>query len=94
MVDDKVQLVIKDHRCEFKPFPRRSHAEGTYSFTAALPTRKVTVDFNKQKGPEASGFCSSRQETHDFTHHHRNLDEGGGAKEYQLEIFWAKRLTE
>jgi hypothetical protein len=89
-VDDKVQLVIKDQSLRVQTVSGRSHPEGTYSFTAALPTRKVTVDVNKQKGRGSVRVLQQPSRDNDFTTVIEIYDEGGGAKEYQLEIFWQR----
>ena len=89
-VDDKVQLVIQNQSMRVQTVSGRSYPDGTSSFTAALPTRKVAVGVNKQKGRGSVRVLQQPSRENDFTTVIEIYDEGSGAKEYQLEIFWQK----
>ena len=89
-VDDKVQLVIQNQSMRVQTVSGRGYPDGTYSFTAALPNRKVTVGVNKQKGRGSIRVLQQPSRENDFTTVIEIYDEGSGAKEYQLEIFWQK----
>ncbi|MGI8885179.1 MAG: hypothetical protein ACR2IA_13145, partial [Pyrinomonadaceae bacterium] len=89
-VDDKVQLVIHNQSMRVQTVSGRSYPDGTSSFTAALPTRKVAVGVNKQKGRGSVRVLQQPSRENDFTTVIEIYDEGSGAKEYQLEIFWQK----
>lgn len=90
MVDDKVQLVIQNQSVRVQTVSGRSHPDGTYNFTAPLPTRKVTVGVNKQRGRGSVRVLQQPSRENDFTSVIEIYDEGSGAKEYQLEIFWQR----
>ncbi|MDQ3132525.1 MAG: hypothetical protein M3Q99_17400 [Acidobacteriota bacterium] len=89
-VDDKVQLVIQNQTMRVQTVSGKSYPDGTSSFTAALPTRKVAVGVNKQKGRGNVRVLQQPSRENDFTSVIEIYDEGSGAKEYQLEIFWQK----
>ena len=89
-VDDKVQLVIQNQSMRVQTVSGRSYPDGTSSFTAALPSRKVSVGVNKQKGRGSVRVLQQPSRENDFTTVVEIYDEGSGAKEYQLEIFWQK----
>jgi len=89
-VDDKAQLVIQNQSLRVQTVSGRSYPDGTYSFTAALPSRKVSVGVNKQKGRGSVRVLQQPSRENDFTTVIEIYDEGSGAKEYQLEIFWQK----
>lgn len=89
-VDDKVQLVIKDRTMRVETVSGRPYPDGTSSFTAALPDRRVVVDVNRQKGRGTTRVLQQPSRDNDFTAVIEIYDDGGGAKEYQLEIFWRR----
>ena len=90
MVDDRVQLVIRDRSMRVETVSGRAYPDGTSSFTAALPDRKVSVDVNKQKGRGTVRVLQQPARDNDFTAVIEIYDDGGGAKEYQLEISWSR----
>ncbi|HEY0658078.1 MAG TPA: hypothetical protein VGD05_06375, partial [Pyrinomonadaceae bacterium] len=90
MVDDKVRLVIQNQSVRVQTVSGRSHPDGIYNFTAALPSRKVSVGVNKQRGRGSVRVLQQPSRENDFTSVIEIYDEGSGAKEYQLEIFWQR----
>ncbi|HEX8287574.1 MAG TPA: hypothetical protein VF556_06260 [Pyrinomonadaceae bacterium] len=89
-VDDRVQLVIRDQNLRVQTISGRSYPDGNYNFTAALPSRRVSVDVNKQKGRGNVRVIQQPSRDNDFTTVVEITDEGNGAKEYELEIFWRR----
>lgn len=87
-VDDKIQLVIRGGQIDTRVLSGTPYPEGTYSFTAALPGRNVTVDVNKTKGRGNARVIQQPSKSNDFTTIVEISDSDGGAKEYQLDIFW------
>jgi hypothetical protein len=87
-VDDKIQLVIRGSQVETRVIGGQSYPEGTYSFTAALPTRNVSVEVNKTKGRGSARVIQQPSKSNDFTTIVEVSDSDGGAKEYQLDIYW------
>lgn len=88
MVDDKVQLVIRGGNVEHRTLSGRQSADGTFSFTSSLPERKVDVGVDKKKGRGSARVIQQPAKANDFTTVIEIADTDGGAKEYQLEIYW------
>ena len=89
MVDDRVHLVIKADKIEHKTVSGQAKSDGVYSFTAPLPQQTVIVTVNKQKGRSKQvKVIQQPSQENDFTAIVEIYDDGGGAKEYQLEISW------
>jgi hypothetical protein len=89
MVDDRVQLVIRDRQIETRVIGGRPYPDGTFSFTAALPTtRSALVEVNKTKGRGAVRVVQQPSKANDFTTVVEIYDNEGGAREYQLDIYW------
>lgn len=89
MVDDRLQLVIKGDKLEHKTISGQTNPDGVYSFTSPLPEQAVIVSVNKQKGRSKQvKVIQQPAEDNGFTAIIEIYDNGGGAKEYQLEISW------
>jgi hypothetical protein len=89
MIDHHVQLHIRGNTLTTKVLSGKESPEGIYSFTAPLPDRAVVVDLIKKKGRSKHvRVVQQPSEENDFTAIVEIFDSGGGAKEYQLEIFW------
>ena len=88
-VDNKVHLTIKDTTLEQKSVEGAETPTGTFSFTAPLPDRAVTVQVNRKEG-RSKKVKVIQQPTadNDFTAIVEIHDDGGGARDYVLEIFW------
>lgn len=89
MVDNKVHLVIRGITLEQRTVEGQNTEPGTFSFTSPLPDQAVTVGVIKIEGksnkitvvqqPNAENLFTAIVEVH---------DDGGGARDYILEIFW------
>lgn len=88
VVDNRVQIIINSRRIETKTVAGRTYPEGTYTFTSPLPRKGVTVDFDKKEGRGNVRVIQQPTRRNDFTAIIEITDNDGGAKEYQLEIFW------
>lgn len=88
VVDDKIQLVIRDRQIETRTLAGRAYPDGTYSFTSSLPTRNVSVDVSKTKGRGSVRIVQQPSKSNDYTTIVEISDSDGGAKEYQLDIYW------
>lgn len=88
MVDAKIRLVIKGDKIETKTVEGREYPDGVYSFTSPLPASPVKVSITKTDGRGFVGVTQQPTEDNDFTSIVEITDPKGGAKEYQLEIFW------
>lgn len=87
-IDDKVQLVIKSDTIQEQTISGQTNPDGVFSFTASLPDSPVTVGVNKKKGRGKVSVIQQPSSTNDFTAIVEIYDDGGGAREYQLDIFW------
>ncbi len=87
-VDDRLHLVIQGSKLEHRTIAGKPLPEGVHSFTAALPREAVTVETLKKKGRGEVHVIQQPSDQNDFTAIVEIYDSGGGAKEYQLEIFW------
>jgi len=87
-VDSKVQLSIKNDKLESKTLAGKEYPDGVYSFTSPLPDSPVSVGINKTDGRGKAAVVQQPTEDNNFTAIVEVTDEKGGAKEYQLEIFW------
>ena len=89
MVDDKLQLVIRGATIEHKTVSGKSQPDGVFSFTVPLPQQAVTVSVPRFEG-RSKKISVIQQPTADnqFTAIVEITDEGGGARDYFLEIAW------
>lgn len=87
-VDDKVQLVIKSDTIQEQTISGQTNPDGVFSFTTSLPDSPVTVGVNKKKGRGKVNVVQQPSAANDFTAIVEIYDDGGGAREYQLDIFW------
>ena len=88
-VDNKVHLMIKGDTLEQKTVEGAEKPTGTFSFTAPLPEQAVTVQVLRKEG-RSKKIKVIQQPTadNDFTAIVEIHDDGGGARDYVLEIFW------
>ncbi len=87
-VDKEVRLVIRDRNIETRLISGNPYSDGNFSFTSPLPTRNVSVEVNKKKGRGNVRVLQQPRRNNDYTAIIQIFDEGGGAREYELEIFW------
>ena len=87
-VDDEVQLVIRGNSVEVKTISGQTYGNATYNFTSPLPNRRVNVEVNKKKGRGKVRILQQPSRENDFTTVIQILDKDGGAKDYELEIYW------
>jgi hypothetical protein len=88
MVDDRVQLSISGTTLEMETLSGNPYPEGVYSFTAELPEEPVVVRVNKRSGRGSVNVIQQPAELNGYTAIVEIHDPRGGAREYQLEIFW------
>jgi hypothetical protein len=85
MVDNRVELVVRrtvEDDCRDGDVGRRR------SFTTPLPTIAVAVDVNKLGGRGSVRVLQQPARANDFTAVIEIYDNGSGAQEYRLDIFW------
>jgi len=88
MIDDKVQLVLRSDTIEEHTLSGQSNPDGVFSFTSPLPETQVNINVNKKRGRGKVRVIQQPSAGNDFTAIIEIYDDGGGAREYQLEIFW------
>ncbi|HQU82631.1 MAG TPA: hypothetical protein PKY59_05890 [Pyrinomonadaceae bacterium] len=89
-VDDRVQLVLQDRNLRVDTVSGRPYTDNNHSFTASLG-RDVIVEVTKQKGRGDVRVVQQPSKQNDYVAIIEIADTDGGAKEYQLEIFWRRR---
>ena len=89
-VDDEVNLVIRRGAVEAKTISGRSYSDAIFTFTSPLPDRKVEVGVDKKKGRGQVKVLQMPSRENDFTAVIQIRDKDGGAKEYDLDIFWTR----
>jgi hypothetical protein len=88
-VDNKVHLTIKGDTLEQKTVEGTESPVGTFSFTASLPEQAVTVQVSRKEGRSKKiKVIQQPAADNDFTAIVEIHDDGGGARDYILEIFW------
>lgn len=87
-VDKEVHLVLQNRRLETRTISGTAYENVNFSFTASMPTRNVTVEAIKKSGRGQVRIVEQPNRDNDYTAVIQILDEGGGAREYQLEIVW------
>ncbi len=88
-VDKKVHLTIKGDTLEQKAVEGADKEPGKFSFTTPLPAQAVNVQVLRKEG-RSKKIKVIQQPTaeNDFTAIVEVHDDGGGARDYILEIFW------
>lgn len=87
-VDDRVHLVIRGANIETRTISGQTYFDGVFNFTSPLPARQVSVDVSKTRGRGSVRVIQQPSRFNDFTAIVEIYDREGGAREYQLEIFW------
>ena len=88
-VDGKVHLVIRGNSLEQRTIDGGENQPGKFSFTSPLPETVVDVRVARKEG-RSKKIKVIQQPTadNDFTAIVEIDDDGGGARDYILEIFW------
>ena len=87
-VDDTVRIEIQGKSLVAETISGRSYGSGTFSFTSSLPNRGVSVGVDKKKGRGNVEVIQQPNRSNNFTTIIEIKDGDGGAREYQLEIYW------
>ncbi|MBK8148642.1 MAG: hypothetical protein IPK58_10660 [Acidobacteria bacterium] len=66
----------------------RTTLDGTSSFTSPLLSRQVSVGVTRTRGRGPVKVIQQPTKANDYTAIVEVYDDGGGAKDYQLDIFW------
>lgn len=87
-VDDEIQLIIRGNSVEVKTISGTAYRNGSYNFTSSLPNRNVEVEVDKKKGRGKAEVIQQPSRANDFTTVVRITDKDGGAKDYDVDIYW------
>ena len=88
-VDNKIHLVIRGDQIEQKTVEGTENPVGAFSFTAPLPEQAVTVQVSRKEGRSKKvKVIQQPASENDFTAIVEIHDDGGGSRDYVLEIFW------
>lgn len=87
-VDKEVHLVLQRRNIETRTISGGSYNNSTFSFTSSLPTRNVTVEVIKKSGRGEVRVLEQPTRDNGYTAVVQIVDDGSGAREYQLEIIW------
>lgn len=88
MVDDEVNLVIRDDSIEVRTIGGSEYNNGTYNFTSPLPRRRMTVSVNKLNGRGDVVVLQQPSRDNNFTAVIQIRDSKGGARDYDIEVRW------
>jgi hypothetical protein len=87
-VDDVVRLTIRNNSLELKTISGTPYSNNNYNFTSPLPNRRVDVEIDKKKGRGTVRVMQQPRRENNFTTVIEIRDTSGGAKDYELEIYW------
>jgi hypothetical protein len=87
-VDKEVQLILRNRNLETRTISGAAYDNVNFSFTASIPTRNVSIDVLKKRGRGEVRVLQQPSRDNDYTAVVQILDEGSGAREYELEISW------
>lgn len=89
-VDNEVHLKIRNNTLDVSIFAGQDYGKGTYNFVSSLPNRNVNLFVNKRKGRGSVTIIQQPDRFNDYTAVIKILDEDGGAKDYDVEIYWTR----
>ncbi len=87
-VDSIVRIEIQGKNLGVNTISGSTYGSGTFSFTSPLPNRNASVGVDKKKGRGDVRIIQQPNRSNNFTAIIEIEDGGGGAREYQLEIYW------
>jgi hypothetical protein len=89
-VDDEVNLIIRGNSIEVKTLSGTQYPDGTYDFTSSLPNSQVEVSIDKKKGRGSAKLIQKPSRENNFTAVIQIRDKDGGARDYDLDIYWTR----
>lgn len=89
MVDNVVRISIQGKSLYTQTISGRSYGDGNFSFTAPLPPDKDSqIGVDKKSGRGNVAIIQQPNRSNNYTAIIEIRDTDGGAKEYNLEIYW------
>jgi hypothetical protein len=90
-VDKEVHLKIRNNTLETKTFDGIDYGAGTFNFVSSMPSNnRINLFVTKKKGRGSVTIIQQPDRLNDFTAIIKILDEDGGAKDYDVEIYWTR----
>jgi anion-transporting ArsA/GET3 family ATPase len=89
-IDDEVHLIIRGNTVQAKTISGTQYNDVIFNFSSPLPEENVQVSINKKDGRGTAKVIQQPTADNDFTAIIQILDKNGGAREYELEIYWTK----
>lgn len=89
-VDNEVTLKIRNNSLELSVLAGQDYGAGSYDFSSALPNRNVNLYVNKKKGRGKVTIIQQPDRFNDYTAVIKILDDDGGARDYDVEIYWTR----
>jgi hypothetical protein len=89
-VDKEVHLRISNNNLDVNIFDGQNYGNGNYNFTSAMPNNNVNVYVNKKKGRGSVTVIQQPDRRNNYTAIIKILDDDGGAKEYDVEVYWTR----
>jgi hypothetical protein len=89
-VDDDVYLIFQKSKVQIKTNAGMEYLDQIYELTSPLPLQEVKVSVKKKEGRGKAEVIQQPTAGNNFTTIIQVLDKNGGAKEYELEIYWTK----
>jgi len=87
-VDKEVHLVLQRRNIETRTISGGTYNNTNFSFTSSLPSRNVTVEVIKKAGRGEVRVLEQPNRDNNYSAVVQIVDDGSGAREYQLEIVW------
>lgn len=88
VVDDVIQISIRGNNVETRTVSGRDVLSESFNFTSPLPNRRVDVEVDKKKGRGTVRVMQQPRRENNFTTVIEIRDTSGGARDYELEIYW------
>lgn len=88
IVDDVVQIKIRGNTVETRAVSGRDVLSESFDFTSPLPNRRVDVEADRKKGRGTVRVMQQPRRENNFTTVIEIRDTSGGARDYELEIYW------
>ncbi len=90
-VDNEVHLRIRNNSLEASIFAGQDYGAGSYNFVSSMPSNnKINLYVNKKKGRGKVSIIQQPDRFNDYTAIIKVLDDDGGAKDYEVEIYWTR----
>ena len=90
-VDNEVHLRIRNNTLSVSVFAGQDYGAGSYNFISSMPTNnKINLYVNKKKGRGKVTIIQQPDRFNDYTAVIKILDDDGGAKDYEVEVYWTR----